>query len=86
MKSRAGETVKEEIEMIRADATMPGCICKVNIRIRVTLLDERPKPLESTGVDNSPSNFRQRERYGDKRIMWQKVSARAFPFHSGNLV
>lgn len=61
--------------MIRAGAAMSGCVPKTNVRIRVTFFDESPKPLESTGVDNPLSNFRQQRRCREK------VTMSVFLFH-----
>ncbi len=58
MKSGAGETSEEEVEMIGTDAAVVGCVTQANFRVSVTLLDECPKPLESTGVATPPSNLR----------------------------
>jgi hypothetical protein len=58
MKSRAGETPEETIEMIRACAAVPGCIRKPDLRLGVTFFDESPKSLQPTAVDTLPSNLR----------------------------
>jgi len=81
MKSGARETMQEAIEMIRAGAAVLRCVCKPEVRVRVRIIDENPKPLEPAGVDTPPSNFRERRRRGEKRTRRQKVRGGAFLFH-----
>ena len=81
MESCAGEAVEEEVQVIRADAAVSGRVREANIGVRVMFLEECPEPLQPSGVDTSSSHFCQRRHFGEKRITWQKVRARAFPAH-----
>lgn len=58
MKSRAGETAQEAVEMVRTGAAVPGRVHKPDVGICIRLFDERPKPLQPARVDAPAAYFR----------------------------